>query len=252
MLQPVQEFFRMDDATFSFVGWFIAIGVLLAAASAVHGMRRSSAPATAAASGGRPAAVSRAIAFGQAFVDVVARSGVTPNQITVIGLLLVVFNCGIFVWTANPFWFGSGLIASLLFDTLDGLVARAQGTSSHLGGYLDAIVDRYEEVLIYLVIGYVLEQWFVAFLIITGSMLISYNKARTALEIETSNKGWPDLLIKPVRLFILCVGLIGAPVLSWFLPVALWMLAAMTHFTALQRFTRAAFILSDADKRTAA
>ena len=74
-------------------------------------------------------------------------------------------------------------------------------------------------------------------------------KSRVALEIETDNKGWPDLLEKPMRLFILCTGLIGAPVMAWFLPVSLWILAVLTHVTALQRFARACFIIHESEAR---
>ena len=69
-------------------------------------------------------------------------------------------------------------------------------------------------------------------------------KARVALEAHTTNKGWNDLLERPLRMFILCVGLIGAPVIEWFLPFVLWLLAALTHFSALQRFIRAYFVLT--------
>lgn len=251
MLESVQQFLQMDDPTFAFAGWYYAIGLSLAALSlAFHFLRRKPsdpAPVQDRQGRDRPALVTWAIGFGRRFVALVAGSGITPNQITVIGLVLVLFNCGLFLWSHNTLWFGSGLIAALLFDTLDGLVARHQGTSSLFGGYLDAIIDRYEEVAIYLAIAIVLDAWLVSFLILSGSMLTSYAKARTAIEMPIANKGWGDFLEKPTRLFILCTGLIGAPVLTWFLPVALWMLAVMTHFTALQRFARARFMLRETD-----
>lgn len=257
MLESIQQFLQMDDPTFTFAGWYYSVGILLAGASlAFHLLRGNRKPAKPQQFSGpraeRPPLASAAVSFGRRFVSLVAESGITPNQITVIGLVLVLFNCGLFLWSHNSFWFGSGLIAALLFDTLDGLVARHQGTSSLFGGYLDAIIDRYEEVAIYLTVAVVLDAWLVSFLIFSGSMLTSYAKARTAIEIPVANKGWGDFLEKPTRLFILCTGLIGAPVLPWFLPVALWMLAAMTHFTALQRFARARFMLRDTDAAQAA
>lgn len=251
MLETIQQFFQMDDATFTFAGWYYGIGLAVSFASlAVYWGRpareRSTSRETGGPRGERPAVVKAAVGYGRGFVALVSDTGISPNQITTIGLLLVVFNCALFLWSGNSLWFGSGLIAALLFDTLDGLVARHQGTSSLFGGYLDAMIDRYEEVAIYLTIAYVLDEWLVSFLIFSGSMLTSYAKARVAIEIPVANKGWGDLLEKPTRLFILCTGLIGAPVLPWFLPMALWMLAVMTHFTALQRFVRAYFMLRDA------
>lgn len=243
VFDALQNFFMMDDPTFGFAGFFIVFFVVLYALSLVVGKRKPIAPGKRDEPKNRSAFIALSIETGKSFVGFIASLSITPNQITAIGLVLVFFNCGLFVVYENTFWLGSGLIAALLFDTLDGAVARAQGTSSKFGGYLDAVIDRYQEVVIYLVIGFVLDQWLPAFLIITGSMLISYNKARVALEVETSNKGWPDLLEKPVRLFILCVGLIGDGTLPWMLSFSLWMLVIMTHFTAIQRFVRAYFIL---------
>jgi len=86
----------------------------------------------------------------------------------------------------------------------------------------------------------------VVFFVVTGSLLTSYNKARTAIEILVDNKGWPDLLERPQRIWILCTALIldsVIPVPAAFggrlLIVALVALAVLTHFTAAQRFFRA-------------
>lgn len=256
MLDAIQTFFMMDDVTFTFAGYALSLYILIALASAVTSRLRARTESSRSESKNEVAVekprrrrrgVELGVNAGARFVHFVANLPVSPNQITLIGMALVVFNCALFVAYENTFWLGTGLIAALLFDTLDGLVARTQGTSSRYGGYLDAIVDRYQEVVIYLTLGWVLDQWLPVFLIMTGSMLTSYAKARTALEIDIDNKQWPDLLEKPMRLFILCVGLIGNPTLPWMLPFALWLLAALTHFTALQRTMRARFMLLDAE-----
>ncbi len=248
MLEFLQNFLRMDDASFTFIGWYIALGCGAYVLGLLYARTRKQPANGESRDASKKAPVQFAISIGERFVSIVAATGVTPNQITIIGLLLVCFNCALFVWSGNTLWFGSGLIAALLFDSLDGIVARAQGASSKFGGYLDAVIDRYQEVAIYLSIGWVTDLWLPVFLVMTGSFLTSYNKARVALEISTDNKTWPDLLERPTRLFILCVGLIGAPILDWFLPIALWMLVVMTHFTALQRFARAKFVL-EGDER---
>lgn len=255
MLEKFQEFILFDDATFAFL-WIYLAGLLsLFAIGALTGGNRRKTTVGRDASGdqrrgsaNRPRLVQFGVDLGMRFVRLVAGSGITPNQITVIGLVLVGFNCLVFAFTANTFALGSGLIAALLFDTLDGLVARAQGTSSRFGGYLDAVIDRYEEVLIYLTIGAVLGLWLEAFLVVTGSMVVSYNKARVAIEMPISNKGWSDVSQKPVRLFILCFALIGNPVVPWFLAAGLWLLIAMSWFTAMQRMIRAYFLLRDTAK----
>lgn len=184
--------------------------------------------------------------FGRWFLSWLAGSDVTPNQITCIGLVLVLANCGCYLLWRNTFWLGVGLSLSFTFDSLDGVIARRQGTTSKFGAYLDAVVDRYQEIATYLVIAWVNDYWAVVFFVITGSLLISYNKARTAVEIPVDNKDWPDLLDRPRRVWILCAALIldgavpiPAALGGRLLYLALVVLAALTQFTALQRFLRA-------------
>ncbi|MDP3895807.1 MAG: CDP-alcohol phosphatidyltransferase family protein [Mesorhizobium sp.] len=256
MFEAFQELIMADAATTRFAIGYISCLLALYAASAVyaHAVPPRSAPKSVVKPAGKSEGGSRiqrtakAVAVG--FAHWVASLNITPNQITFVGLALVVFNCVFYAWHRDPFLFGTSLIVAYLFDTLDGVVARAQGTSSKFGGYLDAVVDRYQEVATYLVIGWVTQMWLPVFLVITGSMLTSYNKARAAIEIPVDNKGWPDLLGKPTRLFILCVALIGDANLPWLLPFTLWSLAAMTHFTALQRTFRS-YLLIEAESGAA-
>jgi len=175
-----------------------------------------------------------------------ARARLTPNQITWLGLLLVLANCAGFYLYRSTFWFGIGLVVAFTFDGLDGAVARMRGMSSRYGGYLDAVVDRYQEIAVYLTLGLVTHWWFICLLAITGSLMTSYNKARTAVEIPIDNNSWPDLLERLERVAILCAALIfdslihlprgwGASVLS----LAILAIGVLSHITAIQRFIRA-------------
>jgi phosphatidylglycerophosphate synthase len=172
-------------------------------------------------------------------LDRLARARITPNQITLIGLFLVTANSALYLWHQNPFTLGTGLMFSYLFDALDGVVARRQGTVSRFGGYLDAVIDRYQELVTFIALAWVNDWWALVFFVATGSMLTSYNKARAAMEMPVDNKSWPDLLERPQRLWIVCVALIGQNSLPWLLPGILGLLGVLTHFTALQRFVRA-------------
>jgi CDP-diacylglycerol--glycerol-3-phosphate 3-phosphatidyltransferase/archaetidylinositol phosphate synthase len=179
-----------------------------------------------------------------------ARAGLTPNQITWLGLVLVLANCWAFYLYRSTFWFGVGLAISFTFDGLDGAVARMRGLSSRYGGYLDAVVDRYQEIAVYLTLAYVTNWWLICLLAITGSLMTSYNKARTAVEIPIDNNSWPDLLERLERVTILCAGLIFDPLIhlppSWgasILPIAIVVIAVLSHVTAVQRFIRARGLL---------
>jgi phosphatidylglycerophosphate synthase len=183
-----------------------------------------------------------------------ADAGFTPNQITLLGLALVLLNCALFCWHQNMFWFGLGIVFSFTFDALDGAVARLRHMTSKFGGYLDGVIDRYQEISVYAAIGWVTGWWVLVFLTVTGSLMVSYNKARTAIEMPIENHAWPDLLERFERVAILSLALLLDSILT--LPamlggrvlfVALLALGILAHITAIQRFFRARALLLSAD-----
>jgi len=181
------------------------------------------------------------------------RAGLSPNQVTVIGLLLVLANCGLYAMHRSTLWFGILLAISFAFDGLDGAVARLTGRTSKFGGYLDAIIDRYQEAAVFLALAIVEDLWLPCFLVVTGSLFISYNKARAAVEIAIDNDKWPDLLERLERIVLLCALLILDPVLNdifaldgQILRYGLWVFAVLTHITAIQRFFRARRLIDEA------
>jgi phosphatidylglycerophosphate synthase len=185
------------------------------------------------------------------------RAGLSPNQVTLIGLALVVANCALYVVHESTLWLGVLLAVSFAFDGLDGAVARLTNRTSKFGGYLDAIIDRYQEAAVFLVLAVVVENlWLPCFLTMTGSLFISYNKARAAVEITIDNDTWPDLLERLERVVILCTLLVFDPILNdifalegQVLRYGLWILAILTHATAIQRFFRARRLIEAAGGR---
>jgi archaetidylinositol phosphate synthase len=183
-----------------------------------------------------------------------ARLGLKPNQVTLIGLALVLGSCLLYVVYQDTLWFGILLGFSFAFDGLDGAVARITDTASKYGGYLDAIIDRYQEGAVFLALAWVEGYWLPCFIAMAGSLLISYNKARTAVEVPVDNDRWPDLLERLERIVILCGLLILDPLASNFLALdgvvlfyGLWVFAVVTHITAVQRFFRARRLLIAVD-----
>ena len=180
--------------------------------------------------------------------------GMSPNQVTITGLVLVLANCAAYAWHRNSLWFGLGLAFSFAFDGLDGAVARRTGKSSKFGGYLDAVVDRYQEGAVFFAIAWVTGWWALCFLALFGSLVTSYNKARTALEIPIDNKNWPDLMERMERIIILCAALIFDPLvmlphLPRLLYLGLAIIALFSNLTAIQRFWRARGRIRDAERR---
>jgi phosphatidylglycerophosphate synthase len=188
--------------------------------------------------------------IGQTFINVIVASGITPNQITFVGLGLVLINCGLYIFTEDTFVLGVGLSLSFAFDGLDGALARRTQSSTRFGGYLDSVVDRYQEIASYFVVGIVTGWWVDVFILTVGALLISYNKAAAALQVAVGNKAWPDLMERPRRAWLFCAALIlnnAIPVPNSlggsFARIAIWYIAVLVHFTALQRFIRARRLL---------
>src|SRR5919206_4637934 len=77
-----------------------------------------------------------------------ARAGIQANWLTYLGFLL---NVVVAVVVAQG-WLGVGgavfLIVNAL-DFLDGAVARAAGTAGAFGAFLDSVLDRYSEAVVF-------------------------------------------------------------------------------------------------------
>ena len=133
-------------------------------------------------------------------------------------------------------------------DSLDGAVARLRGETSAFGGYLDAVVDRYQELIANAALAYVNDAWAAGLFALSGAFLTSYMKARAAMEMPVDNAAWPDLFERQERILFICLALVcqsltggGAGMIDG----ALWLLALLTHATAVQRFLRARKLLQE-------
>ncbi len=175
-----------------------------------------------------------------------ARTGISPNQVTMLGLALVLANCALYLWLENHALFALLLAVAFAFDALDGAVARITERTTLFGGYLDAVIDRYQEVAVFMSIAIVSGYWWPAMAALTGSLLISYHKARAAIEVPIDNVKWPDLMERFERIIFICLALlIESATRNWLdlEPTALYylliLLAILTHATAVQRFHRA-------------
>ncbi len=183
------------------------------------------------------------------------RAGLTPNQVTLAGLGLISAASLAYLWHQSLIWFGLSLALAFAFDALDGAVARRRGMQSKSGGYLDAMVDRYQELAVLAALAWVHDLWGLALFVFAGGVLTSYAKARTALELPVSNDNWPDLMERLERIIFLCVLLVIAGALTGLgieprlpLIVGLTVLGILTHLTAVQRMRRAFALLGAADR----
>lgn len=157
----------------------------------------------------------------------------TPNGITIFGLVGNV-AAGVLIGFGYLTW--GGLVALLVgpLDALDGALARLRGESGQYGAFIDSVTDRYSEIALFgglLVHFSQLNAWREALLVFfaaLGSVMVSYVRARAEALGYSAKVG---LLTRAERYIVLIPGII------FHIPeISLWILAVMTHFTALQRF----------------
>lgn len=164
---------------------------------------------------------------------VLAGLGLTPNLLTLLGLLLNVL-VAVVIATGHPAAGGVLLLFASAFDMLDGAVARAADAVTPFGGFLDSTLDRYSEIVVFFgLLLYLLstpdaiDASVLVFASAVGSLMISYTRARAEAAGFGASVG---LLPRPERVILLAICLlIGRPL--W----ALWVLAVLTHVTAAMR-----------------
>ena len=171
----------------------------------------------------------------QAAAGWLAKLPITPNQVTVAGML-VVFAAGALVAAGHLLAGGIVLAFGASFDIFDGALARVTKRSYPYGAFLDSTTDRYAEAAVY--IG--LAAYYVGqpnprpavlgvLLALVGSMSVSYVRARAQSLGFKCDSG---LFARPERIVATIVGLVFG---GWVLLVVIWALATLTNLTALQR-----------------
>src|SRR5437660_682503 len=186
----------------------------------------------------------RARQFVAWIVRPLARLGITPNMVTLLGLVLSTVTA--VVLASGSIVAGGVLVVFAgIFDMFDGAMARVRNAATTFGAFLDSTLDRYSESIILGGLFYYAlqrpglhdalwpfaheQQWMLTsiFVAAVGSLLVSYAKARAeglGLECKTG------LLARPERVVILAIGLLSGTVI-W----ALALLAVLSHVTAIER-----------------
>lgn len=197
-------------------------------------------------------ALSRAI---EPFAAGVSRLGISPTAITLSTPILTGLVCLWFARTRAVVPFCVAMLAVGCLDVLDGAVARVSGRVTKLGAYLDAICDRYVEAIVVLTVAWVSGYWGLSVVVLAGAQLVSYAKARAAMEVPVSNQEWPDLMERGERSLLFLTGLVAGEVIPWRpfgKDLFWWTLAAiavLVHATVLQRVWRARRFILERGRR---
>ena len=162
--------------------------------------------------------------------DLLAGTGVPPNIITWSALICNLW-AGI-LFAAGRFAAAGGMmLLAGLCDLLDGPVARRQGRVSLFGGFLDSILDRYADLILFLglLIYYVhVNRFTYAFLAgaaAAGAVMVSYAKARAESLGPGPGVGFWE---RPERLALMILGALVNR-----MPLALWILAIGPNITVI-------------------
>ncbi|MEO7078263.1 MAG: phosphatidylinositol phosphate synthase [Rhodococcus sp. (in: high G+C Gram-positive bacteria)] len=174
-------------------------------------------------------------------------TGLTPNSVTLIGTVATV-AAAVTLFPGGYLWWGSVVITLfVLFDMLDGAMARARGGGTKYGAVLDATCDRVADGAIFGGLA-----WWAVFtendkplliatlICLVTSQVISYAKARAEASGLSADGGWIE---RPDRLVIVLVGagLTGVgrhfdiPWLQSLIYPAMWILAVASVVTVFQR-----------------
>ncbi|MEO5873765.1 MAG: phosphatidylinositol phosphate synthase [Streptosporangiaceae bacterium] len=170
-----------------------------------------------------------------------ARTGATPNVITVTGTVGVSAGALAFYPQGELFWGTVFITCFVFFDMFDGAVARITGNTGAWGAFLDSTMDRIADAAIFA--GLVL--WLtregdnltlacVALYCLVAGVVVSYAKARAEGLGMTCDVGVAE---RPERLVI---GLVGTGLSGLGVPYALTtglvLLAVLSTITVVQRF----------------
>jgi CDP-diacylglycerol--glycerol-3-phosphate 3-phosphatidyltransferase len=170
-----------------------------------------------------------------------ARSGVTPDAITILGTLGAVAGAVGLIATGQLFWGAFTVTVFVLLDMLDGALARARGGGSVFGAVLDSTGDRAADAAIFGALVW----WFsgagdnrllvlLALLCLVLGVLTSYVKARAEGVGLSADVG---VIERTERLILVLVGTgftgLGIP---YAVHVALWVLLVGSAVTVGQRF----------------
>jgi CDP-diacylglycerol---glycerol-3-phosphate 3-phosphatidyltransferase len=163
---------------------------------------------------------SRIKRLGEPLALALGRAGLTPDGLTCIGFGITAVGAALL---ANRLWLAGGLVVlgGASFDMLDGVLARASGRVSRFGAFLDSVLDRAGEALVY--IGLVwgtldLGLWrpvVLAAAAMAAAFMVSYTRAKAEGLGFSPGTGMAAVGLAPreVRTIILTFGLIVAGIL---------------------------------------
>jgi len=166
--------------------------------------------------------------------------GLTPNKLSATGIVLAFLSALTYTaWQTNTLYLllaAALLLLSGFCDALDGILARLYHETTPFGGFLDSLLDRYADAIVYAAI--IITElcnplWGLAALI--GSLLVSYTRARAeATGIKMESIGLAE---RAERIIILATATVTAAFCQpkTAMNAGIILLAVLSNLTVLQR-----------------
>ena len=164
---------------------------------------------------------------------IVARTGLTPNQLTVLSLVPAII-AAYFFYCKRELFGALFLLITLAFDVFDGSVARVLEKKTDFGAVLDASIDRDCEFIILLgiMLGGLAEPWIV-FFCFSGMVMASYVRAR--IESKGVSAMSVGLMERIQKMTLILIGALLFFLYQDSLNVALLVVGVLSHVTSVQR-----------------
>ena len=167
------------------------------------------------------------------------RRGITPNAVTWVGAIGVVFS-SLYFYPRGEFFVGTVIICILaLSDLFDGTMARLSSAgSSRWGGFLDSTIDRVTDSAILLGVAlYLIERndglAYIALATLVTGLLVPYIRAKAESFAIACSGGIAERTERLV-ISLAAIGFDGLGV-PYVLSIGLWILAILGVFTVVQR-----------------
>ncbi len=169
-------------------------------------------------------------------------AGLTPNIVSAIGIIFAIVSAVTYAlqywkWGYHQIFLVLApifLLISGFCDVLDGALARTYEETTIFGGFLDSLLDRYADAIVFsgIILGGLCHPFW-GLVALMGSLLVSYARARAeAAGVKMETVGLAE---RAERLIILVIAsflsVVWLEALNWGVIV----LAVLTNLTVLQR-----------------
>ena len=171
-------------------------------------------------------------------IKILAKSGISPNTFTLTNVMITSMAAAALILGQLRIG-GCLILIGGLCDSLDGSLARYGGKVTRFGALLDSAIDRYSEFVMFfgIIVHFMTVKDYrtsvVAFVALSGSIMVSYSRARAeSLGFEAKS----GFMQRAERIVFLGAGALFHPLLF---KLSIWIVAIFANFTALQRIYHA-------------